>query len=136
MTFYTNDTSVVISRTLSRLPHGSLWSAVVLMELIASASDDLQRKALEKLSKDYERDNSLIVPNADDWILASKVLFRLTQTRRLAQGGKLLRLKTGASQRMALDTLTAVSARRWNSTVVVENWNDFKAIQRYAMGYE
>ena len=133
MRFYTYDTSVVVSRTLSRLPDGSLWSAVVLMELMASANDDSQRKVFEKLSKDYERDNSLIVPNVDDWTLASKILFRLTQARRRAQGGKLLRLKPGASQRMALDVLTAVSARRWNSTVVVENWSDFKAIQHYCI---
>jgi quinol monooxygenase YgiN len=32
---------------------------------------------------------------------------------------------------MALDVLIAVSARRWEATVVTENWDDFKAIQRY-----
>ena len=37
----------------------------------------------------------------------------------------------GASQRLALDVLIAVSARRWRAQVVTENWADFKAIQRY-----
>jgi predicted nucleic acid-binding protein len=37
----------------------------------------------------------------------------------------------GASQRLALDVLIAVSARRWKAQVVTENWTDFKAIQRY-----
>ena len=37
----------------------------------------------------------------------------------------------GASQRLALDVLIAVSARRWKAQVVTENWADFKAIQRY-----
>ena len=32
---------------------------------------------------------------------------------------------------MALDALLAVSAWRWNTTVITENWADFKAIQRY-----
>ena len=32
---------------------------------------------------------------------------------------------------MALDVLIAVSARRWRATVVTENWDDFKAIQRF-----
>ena len=32
---------------------------------------------------------------------------------------------------MALDALLAVSARRWKTTVVTENWNDFKSIQRF-----
>jgi len=33
---------------------------------------------------------------------------------------------------MALDVLIAVSARRWRATVVTENWDDFKAIERYS----
>jgi len=45
--------------------------------------------------------------------------------------GKLQRLPPGASQRLALDVLIAVSARRWKAQVVTENWTDFKAIQRY-----
>ena len=32
---------------------------------------------------------------------------------------------------MALDVLIAVSARRWRATVVTENYDDFKTIQRY-----
>jgi hypothetical protein len=40
-------------------------------------------------------------------------------------------LPPGASQRLALDVLIAVSARRWKAMVVTENWADFRAIQRY-----
>jgi hypothetical protein len=54
-----------------------------------------------------------------------------THARKRSQKGILRRLPHGASQRMALDVLIAVSARRWNATVVTENWVDFKAIQRY-----
>jgi hypothetical protein len=32
---------------------------------------------------------------------------------------------------MALNALIAVSARRCSATVITENWDDFKAIQRY-----
>lgn len=32
---------------------------------------------------------------------------------------------------MALDVLIAVSSRRWRATVVTENYDDFKTIQRY-----
>jgi predicted nucleic acid-binding protein len=106
-------------------------SAVVLMELTASARDDSQRKTYEKLFRQYRQDNSLIVPDENDWLLASRVLYWLTQSRRRSAKGKLKRLPTGASQRMALDVLIAVSARRWKATVVTENWNDFKAIQRF-----
>ena len=132
MAYFTFDTSTIISRKLSDLPDNFLLSSVVLMELMASAKDNSQRKELESLYQDYAKDNSLIVPNSDDWLLASKVLYWLAQGRRRSErGGRLLRLKPGATQRMALDALIAVSARRWDATVITDNWNDFKAIQRY-----
>jgi hypothetical protein len=71
------------------------------------------------------------VPYDDDWLLASKVIFFLTQSRRRSGGGKLRRLDRGVSQRMALDVLLAASARRCKVGVVTENWKDFKLIQRF-----
>ena len=134
MPYFTYDTSVIISRKPTILPGGSgsfLWSAVVLMELTASAKDDAQRKIYERLFREYREDNSLIVPNEDDWLLACKVLYWITQSRKRNYKGRLKRLQPGASQRMALDVLIAVSARRWRATVVTENWADFRGIQRY-----
>lgn len=134
MAYHTCDTSSVISRSLSELPGRSgnfLMSAVVLMELTASAKDESQRKAHERLYRLYTKDNSLIIPNLEDWVLASKILYWLTKGRRRNTGGKLPRLIPGASQRMAMDALIAVGARRWNATLITENWDDFKAIQRY-----
>jgi len=134
MPYFTYDTSVIISRKLLELPgiSGSfLMSGVVLMELTASARDDTQRKVYERLFRDHREDNSLVVPDENDWLLASRILYWLAQSRRRSLKGKLKRLPIGASQRMALDVLIAVSARRWKATVVTENWDDFKAIQRY-----
>jgi len=134
MPLFTYDTSVIISRKLKDLPgrSGSFrMSAVVLMELTASARDESQRKLYEQLFRQYQEDNSLIIPNENDWFLASKILYWLTQSRSRSLKGKLKRLPTGASQRMALDVLIAVSARRWRATVVTENWDDFKAIHRH-----
>src|SRR5262245_65013990 len=73
-----------------------------------------------------KRTISLIVPNDEDWLLASKILFLLTNHRRRSEHGRLKRLPPGASQRLALDVLIAVSARRWKAQVVTENWSDFK----------
>jgi hypothetical protein len=101
------------------------------MELMASATDDSQRKMYEQLLRGYQREGLLIVPNEDDWLLASKVLYWLTQSRRRNSAGKLRRLDPGQSQRMALDALLAVSARRCKVGVVTENWKDFKLIQRF-----
>jgi predicted nucleic acid-binding protein len=106
-------------------------SAVVLMELIAGADDESRRKFYEEIFRQYKKRNLLIVPNEDDWLVAAKILFLLTQSRKRLQRGKLKRLPPGASQRLALDVLIAVSARRWKAQVVTENWTDFKAIQRY-----
>ena len=115
MPYFTYDTSVIISRRLvsvPKLPGNFRLSSIVLMELTASAKDDSQRKAYEELFRGYQKEKLLIVPNEDDWLLASKVLYWLAQSRRRSGGGKLHRLDRGASQRMALDALLAASARR------------------------
>jgi predicted nucleic acid-binding protein len=131
MAYYTCDTSVIISRKLSDLPDNFLFSAVVLLELLANAKDESERKRYEAVHRAYSKDNSLIVPSADDWLLSSKVLYWLTRERRRRVGGMLPRMKPGAMQRMVLDALIAASARRWDATVITENWDDFKSIQRY-----
>ena len=134
MPYFTYDTSVLISRKLTNfqsMPCGFLMSAVVLMELIAGAPDSSWRKYYEQTFQRQQKKKLLIVPNEDDWILASKVLYLLTHSRKHSQKGKLQRLLPGASQRLALDALITVSARRCKAQVVTENWSDFKAIQRY-----
>jgi predicted nucleic acid-binding protein len=134
MPYFTYDTSVFISRSLTALsnfPRRFRMSAVVLMELGAGAVDESQRKSFAQMARQYQNDGSLIVPNEEDWFNASRILFLLSSDRRRAHQGKLKPLPVGASQRMALDVLIAVSARRRNAKVVTENWNDFKLIQRY-----
>ena len=131
MPFFTYDTSFIVSYKLSDLPDNFLLSAVVLLELIASAKDESTLKQYERLRKVYEKDDTLIVPNSEDWLLASKILYWLEQGRKKKAGGKSPPKKRGATQSMALDTLIAVTARRYNAIVVTENWDDFKAIQYY-----
>jgi predicted nucleic acid-binding protein len=134
MPYFTYDTSVIVSRNirdLRKMPQDFLMSSVVIMELTAGASDSSFRKAYEQVFHQYRRDKLLIVPNDDDWLLTAKILFLLAHGRRREGRGKLKRLAPGASQRLALDVLIAVSARRWRAQVVTENWADFKAIQRY-----
>ena len=113
------------------MPGSFLMSTIVLMELSAGSVDATERKVYETLFRAYEKERRLIVPNSEDWLLTSKILFLLTHSRRRLHHGKLKRLPPGASQRLALDVLIAVSARRWKAQVVTENWADFKAIQRY-----
>ena len=134
MPYFTYDTSVCISRKLTNfdeMPRDFRMSAVVLMELIAGARDESRRKFHEGTFRQYQTSNLLIVPNENDWLVAAKILFLLTHARKRTHRGKLQKLPPGASQRLALDVLIAVSARRWKAQVVTENWTDFKAIQRY-----
>ena len=134
MAYFTYDTSVIISRKLTELlamPSSFLMSAIVLTELSASATDDSARKFFENLFRTYQKEDRLIIPDAEDWLLTSRILFLLTNNRRRLEYGRLKQLPPGASQRLALDVLIAVSARRWKAQVVTENWADFKAIQRY-----
>ncbi len=134
MPYFTYDTSVIICRKMLGSPGRTSWllmSAVVLLELAASASDDSQRKRYELWHQQYLEDDSLLIPNAADWLLAGRILFWLTQRRRKLERGRLSRLQPGASQRMALDVLLAASARRREATIVTENWRDFKAIQHF-----
>ena len=134
MPYFTYDTSVIISRkiaVLHEMPKNFLMSAVVLMELTASAKDQSRRKSYERAFQQFQQHNLLIVPNAEDWLLTAKIMFLLAEGRRRDGKGKLKRLPPGASQRLALDALIAVSARRSKAQVVTENWTDFKAIQRY-----
>ena len=134
MAYFTYDTSVIISRKVTGLftmPGSFLLSSIVLTELSAGAADTTERKIYEGLFRAYRKERRLIVPNYEDWLLTSKILFLLNQSRRRLEHGKLKRLPPGASQRLALDVLIAVSARRWKAQVVTENWADFKVIQRY-----
>ena len=124
MPYFTYDTSVLISRRLtdsSAMPHGFLMSAVVQLELMANAQDESRRKFHEQAFHRYRKADLLIVPNVDDRLLASTILYLLTHDRKRAHKGKLKRLPPGASKRLALDVLIAVSARRWKAQIVTEN---------------
>lgn len=127
----TYDTSVIIAYTPAVLPKSFLMSAVVIAELTASANDEAQRKAHEATRNAHEKDGTLIVPTTEDWLMASRVLYWLGQGRKRRGRGKSPRLQPEAKQRMFLDALIAVSARRVKATVVTNNWDDFKAFQYY-----
>ena len=134
MPYFTYDTSIIVSKKLTdlqRMPQSFVMSAVVLLELMAGAEDLSIRKFWEGMFSHYQKRNLLIVPTVEDWLLAAKILYLLTHSRKRLQKGKLRRLPPGISQRLALDALIAVSARRWKAQVITENWADFKAIQRY-----
>src|ERR1041385_310761 len=100
MSYFTCDTAVIISQGLDdlRKTKGLLLSSVVLLELMASATDNSRRKVYEGVFLDFGRDNRLIVPNEADWLFASKILYWLSHHRRRVDGGRLRQLAPGISQ--------------------------------------
>lgn len=95
MPYFTYDTSIIISRKLTdlqRMPQNFLMSAVVLMELMAGAEDRSIQKFWAGTFRHYQRQNLLIVPTVEDWLLAARILYLLTHSRKLLQQGKLRRL--------------------------------------------
>jgi predicted nucleic acid-binding protein len=131
MTRITFDTSVIIAYKVTEAPKNFVLSAAVISELIAGAGDDSERKTHEAFRRAHEQNGTLIVPTAEDWLFASRILFWLSQKRKKQAGGQTPPLKIGASQRMMLDALIAVSARREDVVVVTNDWDDYKAIQYY-----
>jgi predicted nucleic acid-binding protein len=131
MPSYTFDTSFIISNKLSVYPDNFLFSDVVLLELIASAKDESTFKKHQNTRKLFIEDDKLIIPSADDWLMASKILYWLEQGKKKGNKGMSPPKKTGATQRMALDALIATSARRYKVIVVTENYDDFNAIKYY-----
>lgn len=131
MPVWTFDTSVIIAYSVRELPKNFRLSAVVMAELTAGAADDSARKVFEAMRRGAAKHDALIVPTADDWLTASRVLYWLSRGRKKKAGGKAPRLVSGASQRMFLDALIAVSSRRAGAMVVTNDWDDFKAIQYY-----
>jgi predicted nucleic acid-binding protein len=131
MSFYTFDTSVVIAYKVRELPANFLLSAVVIAELTAGATDESTRKDYEAIRRDYAKLGALLVPTSDDCLTASRILYWLSQGRKKKAGGKAPKLIAGASQRMFLDVLIAVSARRAGATVVTNDYDDFQAIHYY-----
>lgn len=131
MALLTFDTSVIVAHKVMELPENFLLSAVVIAELTANANDDPLRKFYEDIRRKHEKGDTLLVPTSEDWLLASRILYWLTQRRKKGAGGKLPPQKPGASQQMMLDALIAVSARRAGALVVTEDYDDFKAIQYY-----
>ena len=104
---------------------------MVIAELTAGAPDDSTRKVYEAMRLEFYKADALIIPNGDDWLTASRILFWLSRGRKRKARGKTPPLLPGASQRMFMDALIAVSARRASATVVTEDFEDFKAIQYY-----
>ncbi len=99
----------------------SWLSAVVLEELYAGvASSD--RYGIERLERDFERIDRILVPNQRDWVQAGKLLERVGSKHGFEEIGR---------ARLTNDALIAVSAARTGITVVTSNARDFTLLAEF-----
>ncbi len=104
-------------------------SAVVLYELVATTNDKSRRQYYEGLRANYQRSNLLLVPTANDWWEAAKLVSRLRFGDKAAGHGKTPPLTD--AQRLQNDVLIARTAALNGCYVVTSNVDDFLRIKTF-----
>src|SRR5262249_3498139 len=113
-----NDYAVGLRRFSSCVP---VWlSAVVLQELYAGTSQQ-SAHVIEDLERDFQRLDRILVPNANDWASAGKLLARLAHEMHFEAVGR---------SRLTSDAIIAMSAARTGTTVVTYNARDFSRLAK------
>ncbi|MGA8272843.1 MAG: type II toxin-antitoxin system VapC family toxin [Candidatus Sulfotelmatobacter sp.] len=99
-----------------------LWlSAVVLEELYAGANARAF-DAVRELEREFKAGDKILVPNADDWADAGKILARLAAKYGHEEIGR---------GRLTNDALIAMSAGRMGIVVVTTNAKDFRRLAEF-----
>jgi len=106
-----------------RLDTGSvMWlSAVVLEELYAGANEG-GLAMVERLERDFDRANRVLVPNMTDWSETGRVLSRLAAKYGYEQIGR---------GRLTNDALMAMSAGRLGISVITASERDFRRLAEF-----
>ena len=125
------DSCIYISRKEIEHSKNILLSAVVLQEMTAGANDKQELKFWEATRKSFEKQNKLLVPNAEDWWLAGKVLNSLLRGLKSDNKGKTPKLLPTEKHRIIRDVLIARTAKRENAVLVTDNLKDFELIKRF-----
>jgi predicted nucleic acid-binding protein len=90
-------------------------------ELYAGASYK-DRRAVERLERDFERLQRILVPTLSDWSQAGKVLSRLATEYGYEQIGR---------GRLTNDALIAMGAARLGITIITANERDFARLAQF-----
>ena len=114
-----SESATALQRWVKESP---LWlSSVVLEELYAGASST-DRRILEKLERDFEKANRVLIPNLSDWTFAGKILATVAQKHGYEKIGK---------ARLSNDALIATSAARNGISVITTNPRDFALLAEF-----
>lgn len=114
-----NDVAIVLRRTADDAP---LWlSSVVLEELYAGAGER-ERRTVERLERDFNGAQRILVPNLNDWTQTGRVLARL--------GAKYGYERIGRG-RLTNDALIAMSAGRLGIRIFTTNERDYRRLAEF-----
>jgi predicted nucleic acid-binding protein len=114
------DISILGARRLAA--DSPVWlSSVVLEELYAGVHDPY-RHLVERLEREFEGIERILVPNLSDWTQTGKVLSRLASKYHYEPIGP---------GRLTNDALIAMSAARRGITVITANERDFRRLAEF-----
>jgi len=114
-----NEAALALRRLAADTP---LWlSSVVLEELYAGAGDR-ERRVVERLERDFEGVNRILVPNLSDWTQTGRVLARLAAKYDYEQIGQ---------GRLTNDALIAMSAGKLGIRVLTANERDYARLAEF-----
>jgi len=127
----TYDTSAFIAYKPTEFPVGFVMSAVVIQELTAGAVDKSGVQRWDASRRSHEKAGTLLVPNAEDWWLAGKVLNSLLRRLKSEAGGMTPRVQKIDQWRIVRDVLIARTAKRAGALLVTDNIKDFEKIKSF-----
>lgn len=99
-----------------------LWLSSVVLEELYAGTRDPGRHAVERLEREFDKVNRILVPNLSDWTQTGKVLSGLAAKyhyEKIGQG------------RLTNDALIATSAGRLGITVITANERDFRRLAEF-----
>jgi len=114
------DAAVVQLRRFS--PTAPLWLSSIVLEELYAGVKPRDARIVERLERDFERAERILVPNLRDWAQTGKVLSRLA----LKYGYE----RIGQS-RICNDALLAMSAARNGMTIITVNERDFARLAEF-----
>jgi predicted nucleic acid-binding protein len=109
-------------------PQAPLWLSAVVVEELYAGIKRKDRRVIQRLERDFESAQRILVPNLNDWSQTGQVLCRLAAEYHYERIGK---------GRLTNDALIAMSAARQGITVITANQRDFARIAEFrAFRYE
>ena len=114
-----NEAALALRRITAGVP---LWLSAVVLEELYTGAGDRERRAVERLERDFDRVKRILVPNLSDWTLTGRVLARLAATYGYEQIGR---------GRLTNDALIAMSARRLGIQVLTANERDYRRLAEF-----